>query len=343
MPSIPQPPAAAPTRKTTSLVGRALFSALALFALLEYVGWRDIARHLAELNGWIVALAFGALLLEAFARCLNWWQISLVTNAPIAYRDIVHAYFMGGFVGVFLPSSLSTDASRSAIAAWRSHQPLETQLALNASLNVIGIGTSSAVAIATAIWLQLSGRNLGSAGWLSLMIAVGCWGAILVLRALVVRPAMTFDTDTSQPSLRSRIVRAFSRFRAAFLVLPKGAAALSAIGATALLSYGFRMAGWYALLVAAGASITVTPLLLLAPFVTIGAALPISVAGFGGLQAVYVFALLQWNVSAEQATVVSLVHSALYILLNAVGSITFVAAPRSERLETRRSLSPGRT
>jgi hypothetical protein len=171
------------------------------------------------------------------------------------------------------------------------------------------------------------------ASLLSLLIAGGCWAAIAVLYGLLRGGWVRLPAKLTSTRLFAKAAPTLERARGAFLVLPTHAAALFMIAAAASLSYGLRMLGWYVLLLAAGAEAPFIALVVLAPFVTIGAALPISVAGYGGLQAVYVFALASWGVLPDQAMVVSLLHSSLYIALNAAGSLTFLSSARVDEAQ----------
>lgn len=307
---------------------RIAVSIVLLGALVFHVGPRVVVEQLGGMDRSLVALAFVLLLAEALVRALNWFQLirSGAPNVPLA--SVAYAHFVGGFFGALLPSTLGTDMARSAVVTARSKISIEAAFATTVLLNLLSLAVISAAALAACTvafdWPDAPRATLAA----SVAASGACLLAVFLLwlKAIAGRSPGTSDGAASGGA-RGRLKRRFAQFLTALLVLPRGSR-LAGVTVVAALSYVLRSLGWLALLIAAGAGVPWTALLTIAPLVTLGAALPISVLGFGGFQAISVWLLVQWGVAAGEALAASLVQSALAVLLHAIGGIAYAAGDR---------------
>jgi uncharacterized protein (TIRG00374 family) len=312
-------------RKTTTLLKLAL-SLVLLAAIVSYSGPREVLAALRGVNPALIAVAFGLLVADALVRAFNWFQLLRNAGCKLPLGTVVHAYFAGGFVGALLPSTLGTDFARSALAARQTRTPLELPLATTVLLNALSLAAISAAGLCGALALLASPDAPRGALSAAAGVAAACLLSIVVLWTGSQRPRNA-GVAGAGGGWSTRIRRRVAEFRAALVFRPAARAA-AGIGAVALLCYALRTLGWLTLLTAAGAEVPWAVLLAIGPLVTIGAALPISVLGFGGFQAIHVTLLGFWGVPAEQALAASLLQSGLSVLLYGIGCVAYVAGGR---------------
>jgi len=327
---------------------RVTVSAAVFAALVEYVGLEAIVAQLRAIDARFVALALLLLVAESLVRCVNWRQLAREVGCALPLREVVHAYYVGGFIGAVLPSTLSTDAARSTIVAMRNGSRVEVLLATTVTLNLISLGAASLCALLACLWIFARSGTLPPTALAALLAGGGYLAGLAVLGMLAGRLRAWVpgaDSDASSGAGRGvfhAVRRVAERFAGSLLVIRSGAAEIGRVGATAVASFALRTAGIQALLVGAGTGVPWAGLVVVGPLLAIAAVLPISVAGIGGLQAVTVYVLGEWGVSPEQATAVSLVHTALFVVLHGLGSIPYVLArPALAQTAPRKNLSSG--
>jgi uncharacterized protein (TIRG00374 family) len=305
---------------------------------VHYVGLDRLVEHFRKLETNLVALVFLLLIGEALVRCLNWQQLNRAAGSPTTFRDVIYGYFTGGFFACLLPSTLGADAARAAFTARRSGSPVEVLLATTISLNLVSLFVLSVLALAGGAYLLLQRQALPHVSLLSLAMGAGVTAVAAFAFMLVIRGAARREARAQQEASITEIKtvsgfmrRITGRFASALLMTGAGPKEFARVGITAVATCALRTTGWQILLLADGVYVPWAALLVLGPALTIFAALPISVGGFGGLQAVAVFLLVDWGVSPEQAVTWSLIQSGLYVVLNSLGSITYAAGTSRRR------------
>jgi uncharacterized protein (TIRG00374 family) len=330
-------PVSPPSKQRLMNVLRWGISAAVLVALVRWVGLDDLVAHFRKLETDLIALVFALLVGEALVRCLNWQQLNRAAGSPTTFRDVVYGYFTGGFFASLLPSTLGADAARAAFVARRSGSPVETLLATTVSLNLISLFVLSVLALAGGTYLLIRHEHLSSVSLLSLAMGAGVTAIagmtiFLVIRGAAKRNARNAEREVEDfHGVQGLLRRVTGRFTSALLLTGAGPKEFARVGITAMATCALRTTGWQILLLADGVYVPWAALLVLGPALTIFAALPISVGGFGGLQAVSVFLLVDWGVSPEQAVTWSLMQSGLYVVLNSLGSVTYAAGASRRR------------
>jgi uncharacterized protein (TIRG00374 family) len=310
-------------RSAAARLAKVVISLSLLVLIVAHVGPGLVLERLREMDVALVIFAFALLIAEALVRALNWYQLIRAGAREVPLAMVIHAHFVGGFFGALLPSTLGTDLARSAIMATRSDAPVETYFATTVLLNVRSLVVISATAlIACTFMMHRSGTPLATIA-LSAAISTAC---LLAIGAAWLRTRQMRSPGTVAPAqaMVAGVRRRLRQFVAALTMLPQGWN-LASVGAVAALSYLLRSLGWLVLLAAAGAPVPWVVLLTIGPLITLGAALPISVLGFGGFQAINVILLMQWGVAPQHALAASLVQSGLGVLLHAIGCVAYLA------------------
>lgn len=310
-------------------VARIAASLALLTAIVLHVGPRVVVEQIGGMSRTLVALAFALLVAESLVRALNWFQLIRAGAPGVSLGTVTYGHFVGGFFGALLPSTLGTDLARSAVVTTRSNLPVASVFATTVLLNLLSLAVVSAAGILACALVFDRPDAPHATLVLSAAASAMCLAGVLALWARA-RPAT--QPEPSEPaasaSVAARLRRRLAQFRNALLVLPRGLR-LAGVTLVAAGSYALRSLGWLVLLFAADVQITWTALLAIAPLVTLGAALPISVLGFGGFQAISVWLLAQWGVALGDALAASLVQSALAVLLHSIGCIAYVAVGKT--------------
>ena len=297
-----------------------------LGAILAHVGVEEVIVVIGGMSKGFLGLAVALILAKTMVRALNWFQLIRASAPDVRMRSVAYAYFVGGFFGSLLPSTLGTDVARSTVIGMRGRESIETYLASTVLLNLLSLMVISAAALISAVFLFARPDPPAGIIAFSAAAALACLLGMLLLwimasrhvhlpLAVAARPTSTFLS-----SVKKRIVR----FITALTVLPRGRRLAQTV-IVAALGYSMRSLGWLALLAAADVRISWAVLLTIGPLVQLGALLPVSVLGFGGHQAISVFLLAQWGVPAEHALAVSLLQSTIAVLLNASGCAVYLA------------------
>lgn len=319
-------------RQHAMRVLRVIVSLGLLGLMFAYAGVRDTLHAIEGLRAPLVLVAMLLLLLESLVRCFNWQQLCRAANLDISYGNITYSYFAGGFLGSFLPSTLSTDALRSALAASRSDGAASSYLGTVVALNLASLWTLGLVGLLACIW-GLIHRGVGDEiVVLSLMTCLACVGLPIVLFSLAhaQRKPWRAVSSSARTSWRTKFSGVVERFAAAVTVVPT-AKAMSSIVSVAVATYAFRTLVVFTLLWSANSPVAFMDLLFAGPILIISAVLPISIGGFGGQQAVTVYVLSYFSVSPQNALAVSLAYAFLYVILHALGSLAYAFAPTRAR------------
>jgi uncharacterized protein (TIRG00374 family) len=324
-------------KKRLQVLSRWTLSATVLALLIHYVDLDTLLAHLRGLDADLVFIAFVLLVGEALVRCLNWQQLNRAAGCATRFGDVVYGYFTGGFFASVLPSTLGADAARSAFVARRSRSPIEKLLATTISLNLVSLLVLSFWALLGGVVLLIQHGTLSHTSLLSLAMGAGfvglgaCVFYFGLTKSVVHKARAAFGRMEEEATELLR--KATARFTTAFLMTGAGPKDIVRVATTATATCALRTTGWLVLLQADGVYVPWTALLVLGPALTLAAFLPISVGGFGGLQAVSIYLLADWGVPAEQAVAWSLVQSGLYVILNSLGAVSYAAGGGSRAPE----------
>lgn len=298
--------------------------------IFAYAGPADVFATMRAMPVWLLASAFGLLLSEALLRAVNWLQ--MVRNAGGAMRlgTAVYAYFVGGFFGAILPSTLGTDVARSVVGATRTGTPVELLLGAAVTLNLISLAIVGASAVAAAAWLFPSAADSSGTLLMSGCAGAACVAAVAALGFWARRSQRRASTGVKAAARVSGLRGRIARFSAALRAMPTSAS-LAPIALVCVWSYLSRTLGLLILLTAVDAPVSFAALLTVGPVLALGAVVPATVLGFGAYQAAGVFMLAQWGVSVERALAASVAQSGLALLLYVVGCGIYLAIGRDTR------------
>jgi uncharacterized protein (TIRG00374 family) len=309
---------------------QAILRWLASLTILVLVAWRvgprEIVATLSNPHKLLLLATFLVMLADVGVRSLNWQRLMRAIGIEVGWRPLGFAYLSGGFWGLLLPSSLGMDVARAKIAAKVVPMPLPKALASMASLNALGLLAGTLLGVLGAAWLFLSGVHVRVAltgGMLAVALLAG-----IVLAHWLVRHATRWVENLQWQ--RGRLWHWLHRFilglAVAFRPLGDSRQARHQLLLVALLSQSLRPVILWLACLTVGVTVPWAALVLWIPLGNLVNFLPISVAGFGGLQAVQTYYFAQFGVDAHAGFAASIVAQVMQSMVTLLGGLIFAAS-----------------
>ena len=285
--------------------------------LLAIILWRtDFASLTAHLTPSVwpaIALALALLLSAQGIAALRW---GLILGAPRpAWAVLFRLYLMGAGVGLFLPTSVGGDAFRAAAAARLTGRPAATisSVLLDRISGVVALLVYAAIG-----WLVAPttvDHLIGGATWRGpspiLLLGLGAATATALI-AFVAR------------SRSRRVQRVREEVVGAIQPLLRRPVRLAAVLGLALIVQAMMLGLWLVLARSLALPIAPETLLVGVPIVTIATLLPLTIAGLGVREGVWLFLLRASGISAPAIVSFSLIYFVVTLLDGAIGGVVYV-------------------
>lgn len=309
---------------------RVAFRWLASVTILVLMAWRvgpaEILAALANHHKWLLLATFLVMLGDIAVRSSNWQRLLRPIGIDAGWRPLGYAYLTGGFWGCILPSSFGMDAARAKIAAQLLPMPFPKALASMVSLNALGLLAGTLLGTIGAVWLYWSGsyRHVALLGG---MVAVGLLTAIAVGHWLIGHAtAWVASLQWQRGRLWRQLHRSILGLALAFRPLGDSREARNQLLGIAFLSQVLRPVILWLACRSVGVEVPWAALVLWIPLGNLVALLPISVAGFGGMQAAHVVYFAQFSVSAHEAFAASMIAQVMQFLVTLLGGLVFAVS-----------------
>lgn len=304
-----------------------LLASLTIFLLVVWrVGPREFLATLSNPHELLLLATFLTMLVDVGIRSLNWQRLVRVIGVEVRWQPLGFAYLTGGFWGFLLPSSVGMDVARAKIAAKVVPMPFRRALATMISLNALGFLAGAMLGLVGALWLLLSGVH-SRVALIGGLLTVGLLAG-LALSHLLARHATNWvaNLQWQRGWLPQRLLRFVVGLAVAFRPLGDSREARHMLLLVALLSQALRpLIMWLACL-AVGVTVPWAALALWIPLGNLVNFLPISVAGFGGLQAAQTYYFTQFGVDAHAGFAAALVAQIMQTMVTLLGGLTFAAS-----------------
>jgi uncharacterized membrane protein YbhN (UPF0104 family) len=268
-----------------------------------------------------VCIATGLWLLSQAVAAFR-WRLILGDNT-LTWSYLLRLYIIGSFFGLFLPASVGGDAVR-ALAAVRSSDRAGRAIASVLIDRGFGVVAVIAYACLGLILAPASAAALGgdAVNWHVPVLAVIGLGVLAACVALLLRRT---------PRMRS----VWHDGRATLGDLARSPSRLRRVCALAILSQGLVILLWYTLAQGMNFQLPVSTFLWAVPLVSLGALLPITFAGLGVREGIWLILLAHTGIPPAQIVSFSLLYFACNILVGITGGILFVSSGTSVAPATR--------
>jgi hypothetical protein len=310
-------PASSKRRQRLFNLARIVISAVLLVWVIRGAGLAQLAAVARQADWRLYALAGGLALVGIVIRALRWQALLNAVGARVPFGRTLYLYFVGAFFNTFLPTGFGGDVVRV----------LE-----------IGPGATSQQAAGTALVDRLTGfivlfaLALAALPFSYRLLPPGTAGLIaLVAAGVLVASALLFEGRLLR-RLTGWLPRSLSLAGDAWIGKTYGV--ITACGRRGV-SLALLFSLWFNLqlmvqsvLVARALGVSVSPwvFFLFVPITTAALLVPISIAGFGVREGLYVTLFGQLGVDPALAVALSLATYSLDFLMGLVGGGVYLAA-----------------
>ena len=298
-------------------LARIVISVVLLAWVLRGTGLGELLTVARQADWRLYALAAGLALVGIVIRALRWQALLNAVGARVPFRRTLYLYFAGAFFNTFLPTGFGGDVVRV----------LE-----------IGPGATSQQAAGTALVDRLTGfivlfaLALVALPFAYRLLPPGTAGVIALVAAGVLGASALLFEGRLLRRLTGRLPRALSLAGDAWI--GKTYAVITACGRRGV-TRALLFSLWFNLqlmvenvLVARALGVDVSPwvFFLFVPITTAALLAPISIAGFGVREGLYVTLFGQLGVDPPLAVALSLGSYSLDILCGLVGGVIYFGA-----------------
>jgi len=314
-----------------SLIARIAVATAAIVWVLRGQNWQELGAVLRRLSLWYFALGLATFVAGQFIIAFRWWVLLHAQSIRIAIPTVFRLHFIGLFYNNLMPGSVGGDL----LKAW--YVTKHTEKRLEGALSVVidrFIGLSGMLLMGTAAYLLFLRGELGAAATAEPAAAGGGLGAhrgVVLGAALVVAAAV--GVMLVHPGLRRRARRMSGRVwgrgvallaRAKEAVVVYCSRPLTMLLALLLtvLSQSTVIVAFWLLGRNLGMAASLKHYFVIFPVMWVVAALPISVAGLGVLEAgiVELFVRLAGTI-AEKALALAVCQRIVWVLASLPGGI----------------------
>lgn len=302
--------------------GRDLLKVLAsvgiLMVVLLRVGPGEVATALGRVDAILVAVALAVAVLDVVVRSGSWRLLLDARGLRLAFREVFYSFSVGGFLGQVVPSSLGVDVMRALTLSRRRPVPFAETLSSVVVLNLMGLAALTAMVAIGAAWMSYSG--VGPPG---LPLLVGASVTYLVALLLAIRSRSRF-ARLRRILRRSPPGRKLDGFLRALLAYRSAGSRLVPVFLLAFLSQGLAVLLAFLVYRAGGVELGLQYFAAFVPIVILLRTLPVTLAGFGAEQGFAVLLFHSVGVPVATAFAMSMLVSALTLLVNAVWGVLYI-------------------
>lgn len=288
-----------------------------IFFLVQRIGAEILVDTFRSIRPWFLLAIPVILLVETVIRTFSWRQLLGSRGLEVSFPRLLQVNMSGAFFGTFLPSSLGTDLARTTMLTTEENVRAEESLSSILMLNLLGLIALCVLALGGVLLMGDRIENRGLAQGIAIGSIFGIaavsaffFGSSPVLKALHI--PIKLRESSRLDNFESAIATYIGDRKTIALVL--GLALISQV-MTVLLVYFLSMS------VDSG-----TPLMLLivlVPAITLLRLVPLSFAGFGAEQGIFVYLFVQAGQNATDAFVISILLSIVVLLFALVGGVIY--------------------
>ncbi len=266
-----------------------------IFLLLRHTNLQRVVESFAKISiGWFL-LAVAIKGIGIFAGVSRWRLLLHTVKIKLRLANLGGAYLAGRFFGSFLPSTIGLDTYRTYYASVRSRRVAEC-VAVTMIEKIIGLVALSALALAAT---PFGARLLDTRALWMLGLAMGAPFAVAF--GLLFGPGLFMRLSDWLGGRGGKLSAGLSRLTGAVAGLGVQRGRLIAAIGLGLVIHGATSAMYLATARAVGADVVTSEILFVGPLMILATLVPVSIAGIGVREGVFVFFLTRVGLPTEQA------------------------------------------
>lgn len=264
-----------------------------------------------------VALLYALVGADIVLRVFNWRALLEMKTGRLPLGGMLRAYLVGGFLGSVIPSSLGADVSRSVVAAQLPGVRVRDAALAMMVLNLLGLVATCIMALFGSLLLLAAGGDRT----IPVAIVPACV-AFLVLFPFLLRGWTPDATRPGWPRLE-RVLAKINAFSTALRAFSSSPGTLASVLGIALLNQFLGIMVVFTLSLALDTKVALFYCLAFVPIVAVSRLIPLSVAGLGAEQGVFVVVFAQAGLPAAQAFLISLILAVVNLSFVLMGGAIF--------------------
>jgi uncharacterized membrane protein YbhN (UPF0104 family) len=291
-------------------------------AIILFLFWRydprPILRILARENPGYFLATLALFVAGHVIAAYRWQLLAAIVGVHAPFVEFVAIYFIGFFTNLFVPGLIAGDAAR-IVYLGRRHSQMAGALA--------SIAANRAYGLLGLFWFAASMVYVFNGGGLPASVTRPIlWIGALTFAAYLASPWLATLIPMTPRPVRRAIVLIAPYLHHPFKIIP--ALALSfALQAS-------RCGCQWLLALGLGLDVSIRPFLLVVPIASVLASLPVSLAGLGVREAVYLLLFEMLGVDRIDAVALGLLFFAVTILAGLTGALAFVTTDLPTRNNT---------
>lgn len=301
--------------RRSKLAAKVVVSLGLLGWLVAEVGTHGIVRSLSAADLTLVAAAFLLMLADGVLRAWNWRLLLGARGASPPFLEVLYSFYVGGFFGSFLPSSLGPDAARTVALSRRSGLRVASAASSVVMLNLVGLWALGFVLVCGVTALLVEGALPDAFLWL----AAACAGGVALLPALLATRAPLPDVSPS-----SKLGKRVAEFARTLADYREAGWSLWPVFAIALVNQAAAVLVIFTVFTAGGIDVPIIYFLAIVPVVHVSRLVPATIAGFGAEQGVVVGLFHLADVEAAAALAMSVLASGLNLVQQSLVGLLYV-------------------
>lgn len=267
----------------------------------------------------LFCMVFVFLSIEATLRSLNWGQLLRCKQVDLPLPKILYAYITGSFFGYFLPSSLGTDVSRFIALSKQTAIKMK-----DAAVTVVALNVVMLLSLTLTAGLSAAGLAAVVEGKLPfILIAAAAFSGMIVF-GLVLRHREKLRRSLRMKGRAEKVLEKIWKLVDAFTVFEQHPAMLLKVFGNAFLIQILASLNVYFIALSLDREISILYCLLFMPIIAISRLIPISIAGFGAEQGIFVALFALVGVAPEEIFLISVLLSSASLLFIVAGGVIYL-------------------
>ena len=257
---------------------------------------------------------------DVILRSHAWGMLLKVRNISIPLFRLTYIYMVGGFFGVFVPSSVGSDMTRTLMLSTNDSIQTSDSILSVLIMNAMNLLAMCLVASMSALMLF----NLIENHLLILAILFFCAFYISIfpffLKCRI--PGLSLLNFPKLNKLQTKLQELILAFR----TFGNEKMTLLRVLGIAFLSLGLNIATIYIVSRSLNVMIPLGFLVVLVPVISTGRIMPISIAGLGAEQGIFVYLFHQVGVPTTEALLISLILAFAGLSFNMLGGFVYMVS-----------------
>ncbi len=297
---------------------KVIVSITLLTIIITKIDWKSALTLIANANVFLIVVSFFLAFVVRWLMAYKWNVLLRVNYSDIPTWNIVKIIMIGSFLGLFLPSSLSTDVVRGYYLSKENSDKLHitSTIVIDRLLGLLSL------LVMGIIGLSLSGtllKNLNLAPFLFLGVAGIVFIFVILFNKNIFKRVNNFfeNKNSKIHNLVEKGYKALSRFY-------NYPAAMALSFFNSLTIQIIRIFRFYIIALAINVNVPLTYFVIVVPIIMIVLMIPISLGGLGVKEGAAISLLILLGISHNDAIILTLIESITTTIVTMLGGIFYI-------------------